>query len=151
MAFFLGLFIAFIPILGQIPIAIFAAFLFRANLPITILLVCISNPITFPVIFISTYKFGAFLLEIPARQVPFELSFQWLGGTFMDIWKPLLLGSLLTGLFMSCLSYVTIHLIWRVSVIMKWRERKEIRRLRKLKKQREKDAAKAKHPSTHSL
>lgn len=142
LAFFSGIFIAFIPFIGQIPLAILAAFLLRANLPITLLLICVSNPFTFPVIFFSTYKLGAFLMDVPARQVPFELSFQWIGSTFMEIWKPLLLGSLLTGLFFACLSYVMIHLIWRVSVIIRWRERKEKRQLKKEARTRMKERKK---------
>ncbi|MFC6755273.1 DUF2062 domain-containing protein, partial [Halorubrum tibetense] len=45
-AFFVGIFICFLPIPGQMGLAALCALWFRANLPISAALVWISNPIT---------------------------------------------------------------------------------------------------------
>ncbi len=50
-AFFWGLFIALLPIPGQMPVAAGAALLLRCNLPITVALVWITNPFTMPFFF----------------------------------------------------------------------------------------------------
>ena len=46
MAFFVGLFVAFMPIPGQTIAAAVLAVLFRCNLPLSVGLVFVSNPIT---------------------------------------------------------------------------------------------------------
>ena len=122
-AFFIGLFIAFLPMPGQIPLAIFAAVTLHCNLPITLLLVCISNPFTYPIIFFFAYKFGAYILLLPPRDFHVELSLAWLQGEFLAIWQPLLLGSLIFSLFFGSLGYVAVQWLWRHHVVSKWRSR----------------------------
>lgn len=122
-AFFIGLFIAFLPIMGQFFLAAVCAIIFRANLPISMALIWVSNPLTFPVIFVAAYKFGAHILLIPPRTFDVEFSLVWLQSEFSLLWQPLLLGSLLFSLFFSCLGYVSIQWLWRWHVLKRWRER----------------------------
>ena len=124
-AFFVGLFICFLPILGQIPLAAVAALVFRCNLPITLLLVWISNPFTFPFIYFACYRFGALLLRRPVIDVQFDLSWQWFTTTFQQIWEPFVLGSLIASLFFGCLGYVSVQWFWRWRVRVKWRTRRQ--------------------------
>ena len=124
-AFFVGLFIAFLPIPGQIPLAAIGAFLFRCNLPIAVALVWISNPLTFPFIFYGTYKLGAWMLQKPYSKFSFELSWTWLKNDFLLIWEPMLLGCLMAGLFFGCVGYLAIQWIWRWHVVTRWRERRQ--------------------------
>lgn len=132
-AFFVGLFVAFLPIPMQIPLAALGALLLRCNLPISVALVWISNPLTFPFIFFVCYKFGARILQLPERQFHFELSFQWLQSEFLIIWQPLLLGCVLASLFFSCAGYIAIQWTWRWHVVKRWEKRK-MRKLRTLSK-----------------
>ncbi len=124
-AFFVGLFVAFMPTLGQIPIAAFGALLFRCNLPISVALVWISNPITFPVIYFATYKLGARLLQLQPREFDIEMSWQWFASEFLIIWQPLVLGSFIASLFFGCMGYVVIQWSWRWHVVQRWQERKK--------------------------
>lgn len=129
-AFFVGLFIAFIPIPAQVPLAAAGALLLRCNLPIAVALVWISNPLTFPIIFFACYKLGARILQTPEREFNFELSVAWFQSEFLGLWEPLLLGSILAALFFGCLGYVAMQWTWRWYVVKRWEKRK-LRRLQK--------------------
>jgi uncharacterized protein (DUF2062 family) len=127
MAFFVGLFVAFIPIPGQMPVAALVAMLMRCNLPLSVCLVWITNPVTMPPLFFMAYRVGALLLDVPVSQMEFELSFAWLGSQLAHIWQPFLLGCLVCGLFFGCLGYFIISLLWRWRVSVQWKQRKRRR------------------------
>lgn len=129
MAFFVGLFVAFIPIPLQMILAAFLALLFRCNLPLSVCLVWITNPLTMPALFFLAYEVGAMLIDVPVTDVKFELSFHWLTHTLGNIWEPFLLGCLLCGLFCGSLGYFIVSLSWRWRVSVHWRERKRKRAL----------------------
>ena len=77
-AFFIGLFMAFMPIPFQMIPAAACAIWLRVNLPISIGLVWITNPITMPPIFYFSYKLGAWTLGMPVNTVEFDISVDWL-------------------------------------------------------------------------
>ncbi len=124
MAFFVGPFVAFMPIPGQMVLAAFLAYRLRCNLPLSVGLVWISNPATMPAIFFLSYKVGAMLINVPMQELEFELSFTWLMQGMRDIWKPFLLGCLSCGLIAGALGYTTINLLWRRRVVKAWQRRK---------------------------
>lgn len=129
MAFFVGLFVAFMPIPGQMIAAASLAVLLRCNLPLSVGLVWITNPVTMPAIFYLAYRLGAMVVEVPVQSVEFELSFYWLTHHLKAIWQPFLLGCLLCGLFFGSMGYFVISILWRMRVARKWRERARRRRL----------------------
>jgi len=122
-----GLFMAFVPVPWQMLLAAAAAAAIGCNLPISVALVWISNPITMPPMFYACYKFGAWVLGIPPRPFTFELSFDWLLGELGAIWQPFLLGCFLAGLICAVLGHVAVRVIWRIHVIYLWRERRNRR------------------------
>jgi uncharacterized protein len=110
-AFFVGIFMA--------------ALLVRCNLPISVALVWLTNPLTMPAIFFATYQLGRWLLGVPPISVSLELSWEWLANEFVLIWKPLIVGSLLCGLIFGALGYVAIQIFWRWHVVKGWNKRKK--------------------------
>ncbi len=126
--FLIGLFIAFLPIPGQMPLAALLAFLFRVNMPLSVALVWISNPLTMAPIFFATYELGRWILDSPPVTFSIELSLHWLTSEFTKFWKPLLVGSLITAIVMGVLGYITIQIFWRWHVLRSWNRRK-LRRL----------------------
>jgi uncharacterized protein (DUF2062 family) len=76
MAFFVGLFLAFIPVPGQMVLAALGAVMLRCNLPISVGLVWITNPLTVPAIFYLAYQVGALIIDVPLKEVEFVLSVQ---------------------------------------------------------------------------
>lgn len=129
-AFLIGVFTAFLPIPFQMLIAAFLALYINANVPISVTLVWISNPITIPPIFYGTYLLGTQLLGMPVTDFSIELSMQWLVEELSHIWAPLLVGSLLAGIVLAVISYFAIHLIWRLHIRRQWQHRQMTRRLR---------------------
>ena len=84
-----GLFWAMIPIPVQMVIAALSAILFRINLPISVALVWLTNPLTIPPVFYTNYLVGTWLLGEPADVGEFQMSVEWITAELGAIWKPL--------------------------------------------------------------
>ncbi len=121
----LGLFIGFMPILGQMFVAAALAILLRVNLPVSVMAVWISNPITIAPLYFFVYKVGAWILQIPVEKHDFSLTWEWLSSEFITIWQPFLLGSLICGLIAALLGVLGTRLVWRLVVIRNWLKRKK--------------------------
>ncbi len=100
-----GLFSAFIPIPIQFILAAVLAVMLRVNLPLSITLVWISNPLTMGPIFYFTYQVGMVLLGWSSDQV-----------TLTNFWLPLWLGSLVIAVISAVLSYGLVSILWRLQV-----------------------------------
>ena len=124
-AFAIGLFCAFMPVPIQMLLAAAAAIVLRANLPIAVISVWITNPFTMPPAFYFCYKLGQSLLELLGHTFYFEAGFEWLGPAFSNVWQPLLLGCLITGLIAATLGYLAVHFLWRYRIRLHWRRRKK--------------------------
>jgi uncharacterized protein (DUF2062 family) len=127
MAFFVGLFVAFMPIPGQVVVAALLAVILRCNLPIAVSLVFVTNPVTMAPLFFMAYEIGALIIDVPVKDVDLELSVYWLSTHLQAIWRPFLLGCLLSGLFFGCVGYFVISMLWRLHVVRQWRARKRKR------------------------
>ncbi len=114
-AFAIGLFCAFIPLPFQMFLAAPTAIIFSANLPLSIALVWVSNPLTMPAIFYACYKLGAWILKVEIEQ-DFIISLDYVWAVFGDIWQPFLLGCLLFSVVSAFVGYWTIQLIYRLKV-----------------------------------
>lgn len=132
-AFMVGIFCAFIPVPFQMVLAAAGAMLLHCNLPISVGLVWITNPVTMPVMFYGTYLVGATLMGVEARPMPDEMTLEWLGQLLNDAWRPLYLGSFIVGVIMAILSNIGIRLLWRWHVNRSWNKRK-LRLLEAMKK-----------------
>ncbi len=122
-AFAVGLFCAFLPIPFQMVLAAALAIIFAANLPISITLVWITNPITMPAIFYFAYTVGNKALNIETKITSFNVSLEWFFYSINSIWEPLLLGSLILSMISSVVGYFFIRLYWRYYIVSEWRAR----------------------------
>jgi uncharacterized protein len=128
-AAFIGLFFAFTPMPLQIIPAAFFCILARANLPITVALVWITNPATTPPILYACYKLGAFVLGIPPQDIDFQMDWEWLIKSLYLIGKPLLLGCAILSISTASIGYTVIDMAWRWSIIKRWQHRRKMRKL----------------------
>lgn len=127
-AVFIGLFSAFMPIPSQMVLAAILAILARCNLPISVALVWITNPITIPPMFYFTYRLGAWLLDMELAADSVDMSFSWVWDNFGQIGYPLLFGSLICGWVAGVSGFVITRVIWRLRVVRLWRQRRALRR-----------------------
>lgn len=127
-AFLVGIFLCFIPMPFQMLAAAFFAIWFNANLPLSVVLVWISNPLTMPPMFYFSYKVGAWVLDRPVLNFEFKASWAWLSERILDIGIPLYLGSLIMATLSACIAYLVIQFLWRRKVRSDWRERRFLHR-----------------------
>ncbi len=132
-AFAVGVFMAFIPIPFQMVVAAAAAIILRVNLPLSVALVWISNPLTMPPMYYFTYRVGTWLMGIPHQseeRIGFDFSLEWFTGSIGAIWQPLYLGSLITAALCAALAYTTVRLLWQMHLVQHYKNRKRLRQLR---------------------
>lgn len=126
-----------IPIPSQMLVAALFAIIFRANLPLSVALVWITNPLTMGPIFYFNYLVGTQLLgyDTAASQLHFELTLEWMLNTLGDVWIPLYLGSIVMGTFLGVAGYFTVNLLWRLQVLKNWESRRRRKWQKKFKKE----------------
>lgn len=122
-AFAVGLFFAFVPVPFQMVLAAGVAIFVQANLPLSIALVWITNPLTMPAIFYGCYLVGTFVLDVPEQKFAFEVSWQWLANSLSTLGPAFLVGCAVLAVFFSIAGYVFINVIWRRSVASEWKKR----------------------------
>lgn len=121
-AFAVGLFVMFLPPFGQPLLAAAGAILLRVNLPISVSLVWLSNPLTIPPMFYFAYVIGCLILGQDIRT--FEMAF-WLDWhNWLQVLTPVLLGSLICATVSGALGWLIVEALWR------WRLLREIQRRR---------------------
>ncbi|MBU3015156.1 DUF2062 domain-containing protein [Poseidonibacter lekithochrous] len=106
---FIGIFVAFIPMPFQMPLVALLAIIFNVNLPITILLVWISNPLTMPFIYYFEYELGNFVLNV---KDPIEFSFETMNENINEIALSLYVGTAITSTVLAFLSVFILNLLW---------------------------------------
>jgi hypothetical protein len=118
-----GLFMAFVPVPFQMLLAIAAAVMISANIPVAVVLVWVSNPITVAPLFFAAYKLGAWLLAETPEKIKFEISIDWVVTQLVEIWQPFLLGCFVLGLASAAIGHVAVRIIWRIHVVQSWQLR----------------------------
>jgi hypothetical protein len=119
----IGLFCAYLPTPGHMLAATLLSILFRANLPISVLLVWVSNPFTIPPQFYLAYKIGTWVMGLQAKSFHFEITFRWFLHELHTYALPLLVGSLICGTVLAILGNIAIRIFWRCSVAKAWKNR----------------------------
>ena len=121
-AFALGLFVMYLPPLGQMLIAAAGAITFRVNLPISVSLVWITNPVTIPPMYYLAYLVGSRILGEPSQS--FDLGFWLEWRNWLPLLAPMTVGCLVCGAVCSALGYFAVQAIWRWSLLRQIRLRR---------------------------
>ncbi|MBM6549984.1 DUF2062 domain-containing protein [Marinomonas ostreistagni] len=122
-AFWNGIFWAALPMPFQMVAAALFAIPLRANIPLSIALVWVTNPLTMPLVFYVNYLIGTWIIG-NGIDSEFQLSVEWIWGQMEHIWIPLYVGSTVAGFVLGGLAYAAILLLWRLHVIKRWQQRK---------------------------
>jgi len=112
----LGLFVAFMPFPGHPVLATLLALALRVNIPVAAVTTFVSNPVTMGPMYYGAYRLGRSLLNLEPVPFDFELSMDWVTHTFVEIWQPMTLGSLLLGITAATLAYISLDILWRISL-----------------------------------
>ena len=122
--FGLGLFVAFLPIPFQMLAAAGFAIWIRVHLPISVVTVWVSNPVTMAPLFYFAYRVGLFVTG-GTPQAPAEASWhlETVAHRLSDIWMPFVTGCILTGAVAGLLGYAITRLLWRLLVVIRFRRR----------------------------
>jgi uncharacterized protein (DUF2062 family) len=134
-AFAVGLFVMYLPPLGQMVIAAAAAIALRVNLPISVALVWLTNPVTIPPMYYLAYVVGSKLLGRPVEPLDVDFWMEW--RHWLDIIMPLTIGGLVCGSLCALGGYLAVQGVWR------WNLARQIR----LRRARLKNATSSKRPS----
>ncbi|RDL45889.1 DUF2062 domain-containing protein [Marinomonas piezotolerans] len=122
-AFLNGLFWAALPMPFQMVAAALFAIPLRANIPLSIALVWVTNPLTMPIVFYVNYRIGKWITGTGIDS-EFHLSVEWIWSQIEHIWIPLYVGSAVAGVLLGGLSYFLVLILWRLHVIKRWQNRK---------------------------
>jgi uncharacterized protein (DUF2062 family) len=115
-----GLFSAFIIPLGQFALAAFLAVPLRANVPLAAASTLVSNPFTFPPIYIAAYQLGSFFLGRPPVAAEDEPAVHF-GRQLLDVSGPTALGLLIFAVVSSSVGYLVGTLWWRLRLSRRWK------------------------------
>lgn len=109
----IGIFVACLPMPFQMVLASLLAIIFNANLPISFVLIFISNPLTMPPIFYFEYQIGNLLLK-PENAI--EFNFNSMYENFDQIALSLWSGAIVVGIFSSITMATLVNFFWIYSV-----------------------------------
>ena len=124
-AFAIGLFSAWVPIPFQMILAAALAIMFRVNVPVSVALVWITNPLTMPFMFYLAYLLGANLLGIDVNHFHFEASWAWLKDSLTTIGPSFLLGCAVMSVTWSISGYFILRSLWKYATLIKWQNRRQ--------------------------
>lgn len=121
----LGLFFGLLLPFGQILAVALAAVGLRANLPVAVGATFVTNPFTYPPIYLGAAHVGRWILgDVDAE--PDGIASTWLAA-FVDwiasVGPALGVGLALFAVSAALVGYVSVHVAWRVAVLRRWRNR----------------------------
>ena len=127
-AFAVGLFFAWMPVPFQMVLAAGTAIWLGTNLPLSVVIVWITNPVTIPPMFYIAYIVGTWIVGAPVTDFSFELTFDWLLNELSAIWKPFLVGCFTMASASSMIGYLSIQGIWRYMVLRRRSSKPHLRK-----------------------
>lgn len=122
-AVLIGCIFTFLPIPFQTVPCVLTCIVIRCNIPVAILLVWISNPITYGPMMYFAYRVGLGLMGMGTPDIPDAPTFEWFLAQLADVWLPLLFGCLICGLSTGIAGFILIRLYyrWRIADYLKQR------------------------------
>ena len=122
-AFAIGLAVAMTPVYGHMLMAAILAIWLRANLTLSVIMVWVSNPLTFPLILFAEYWLGAQILGVEEKINLASIDYHEWKTLLFEVWKPILIGSILLSVISAIIGYLVIQLLWFLDVNRRWRKR----------------------------
>ena len=128
-AVLVGSICCFLPIPFQMLPGVLTCIWVRCNVPITLMIIWISNPLTMGPMMYFAYRVGVFLLGQPKNLQSLEFSLEWLTQQLVVIWQPLLVGCLACGGTIGLAGFIAVRLYYRWKISRYWQQRRERNRI----------------------
>jgi uncharacterized protein (DUF2062 family) len=115
--FLIGGICCFLPIFFQSVPCVLLCVWIRCNVPVAVLVVWISNPITFGPMMYFAYRVGLWILGTEQEIELLNPSLKWFVDQISIVWQPIIVGSLACGVAFGMAGFIVIQLYyrWRVS------------------------------------
>lgn len=117
-----GLFAMFLMIPAQSVIAAGISIVLRVNLPISVALVWVTNPVTSPPMFYAAYVIGCWILGMRAEGFNVHFWLDW--HNLLAVIEPLFLGSLICGAACGSVGYLVVQALWRWNLMRQIKKRR---------------------------
>ncbi len=117
LGFLVGGICCFLPIPFQTVPCVLICIWIRCNVPIAVLTVWISNPITMGPMMYFAYRVGGWSLGVEQEITLHDPSLEWFTEQLGIIWEPLIVGSLACGATFGLAGFIAVRLYyrWRIS------------------------------------
>ncbi len=119
----IGLFVAWMPIPMQMVFAAILAALVRVHVPISVMLVWVSNPITVAPLLYAAWYVGSIVLGAETSPPALSHGLDVLMSEAVKNWTTVLFGTILMGCLSAIGGFVLAMTAWRVLTIRRWKAR----------------------------
>ena len=121
--FLIGGICCFLPMFFQTVPCVLICIWIRCNVPVAVLVVWISNPITIGPMMYFAYRVGVWMLGTEQEVALLDPSLEWFIDQLSIIWQPLMVGSLACGVAFGLTGFIAIRLYYRWR-IARYKQRK---------------------------
>jgi len=122
----IGLFVGWMPIPLQMVLAAILASVLRVHVPVSVVMVWFTNPLTAGPLLYAAWRTGSNLLGEPARTAVAMPGgdLATLAGQLYDAWPAVLVGCLFWGAVSAVAGFFATRVLWRVAAVRRWRARR---------------------------
>ena len=120
-----GLFVGWMPVPGQMMVAAILAALLRVHVPLSVVLVWFSNPLTLAPLGYLAWRAGSMILGTPgpAAATVERGSLVPLAALVEHAWPVMLVGCLFCGACSAVAGFAAMEVTWRTLTVRRWRAR----------------------------
>ncbi len=123
----IGLFISWMPVPMQMLVAAVLAAVMRVHVPVSVVMVWFTNPLTFAPLLYAAWRSGSMILGAPVLAEPLTFTTHSILVSAGQAWPMLLTGMLFCASVSAVLGFGATLLLWRIHAVRRWRTRKERR------------------------
>lgn len=119
-----GLFVSWVPVPLQMLLAAVLAAVLRVHVPVSVVMVWFTNPLTFAPLLYAAWRSGSMILGTPVLAEPLTFSTSSILVSAGQAWPMLLTGMLFCATVSAVLGFGATLLVWRIHAIRRWRTRR---------------------------
>ena len=123
-----GLFVSWVPLPMQMLLAAVLSAVLRVHVPVSVVMVWFTNPLTVAPLFYAAWRSGSMILGKPVFAEPLHFSTQSLLHGVGHAWPTVLTGLLFCASVSAVLGFSVTLLVWRIHAVRRWRQRRLRRR-----------------------